>query len=1170
MESFYTLFLCSVKKRCKQQYSKVLLSLFFSLAFSLSTQAQYTKTVAKDGSGDYTTVQAAIDAASTSGYSAANPYKIYIKAGTYTEKVVVNKQYIQLIGESVASVIISWGDYSGKSKTPSGTYGTSDSYTLLVSATDCSLINVTVENTTGHTGDGPQAVALSVTADRCAFKNCRFIGGQDTLLADGDGKHQYFKNCYIDGNTDFIFGSSMALFEDCIIYARDRVDGSSGGYITAAKTPSGQSYGYVFKNCIIPPNRGLTTYTLGRPWGTNANVVFMNTTMSTSVKAVGWQIWDTSTDVTKVNYAEYKSVDFAGAATDLSSRVSWSKQLTDVEAANYTVSNILGGWDPCTVSTDMCTPFSPELAVSNFTASRGSANTTLTWNLSWAIDGVTFDLYRSTDNVSFSKVGSSITSSGTTQVAFSTTQANPASGVTYYYYLQASKSGYTTYKTATEVVNTSVPLAGDFRSTASGTWQNIVYTSLPTISVTVSAGKVTAASTTSAGSFSGITSATTVGVYFTGTAGYGAYGTLAITSTGTVASGTALTITNQGTGYTGTPTAVIAANASSIWEKYNTSTGWTAVASNVAPTSSATNTTIQSGHTVMLSTLVSCTNLEINTGATLNAIATASNGGTVTIRPSGASVIANNGTLGSTTGFFDGVLIEAATTCSSLKLTGTGTTSIARFRPAPPNTNAFVFTVDQDMSINYNNVAFTAYYNSASNTNAESSTITINAGKTVTIANAAGGIHGGSSVVNKQGTIVYNIYGTLDLGATTTATNIVPAQSSSTGPVDNSASSVTVNIKSTGKLITGTSFNAVSTTSSTGTAAGTVKFNVEDGGVIDATKATTFTMGTTPFIFNGTSASMMRTATQNTNITFPVATSSSTYNPVVVNNAGTSKVVTVSGLTNTTSGTISTGHLNKQWTIDAVGSLSSGISVGLGWTSADQGTLGSSPSAIIKYSGSSWFEMGQAAVSGSGTIASPSMITLSGLTSLGTFSVADLSTLPLESISLKAQAGFTNEINLAWSTQSEINVKEFIVERENKNGVFESIGNVSAKTGSANNTYSFVDWLAPEGRNYYRLKIADQDGSFKYSAVSSAVSSKVSELLVYPNPSSGSLTVNHLRAEKNASLSVFSLSGEAKVRVNLVEGTSSTPLNLSSLIPGFYTIKLQNGSQIQSVKFIKQ
>lgn len=416
--------------------------------------------VAADGSGDFTTVQAAIDAAPT-GRSA--PFIIFIRNGVYKEKITVpsNKPFLQLIGESVANTILTYDDYSGKAMPGGGVFGTANSASVIINATDFTAINITFENTTG---DAPQALAVNVNADRAAFKNCRFLGGQDTLLTNGAGNRQYFNNCYIDGVVDFIFGNAVAVFDSCVVYAKTRKDGLTGSYITAANTPDGQAYGYVFRNPILPSNRGTTQYVLGRPWqnSTGASprsypkVVFLNATMGQNiVKPEGWAVWDAGTVTSSIYYAEYKSKKFNGNPVNVSQRVPWSFQLTDQEADEYTNETLFGNWDPCTVSSEFCTPSPRVIAVSNFNAQKGTATTTFTWNISWPVAGVRYELFRSSDQENFTKVHEHVSINDTT-INYSYSENVPPAGQTYWYYLSASKENMHPHITA-KVEVSSVP-----------------------------------------------------------------------------------------------------------------------------------------------------------------------------------------------------------------------------------------------------------------------------------------------------------------------------------------------------------------------------------------------------------------------------------------------------------------------------------------------------------------------------------------------------------------------------------------------------------------------------------------------------------------------------------------------------------------------------------------
>ncbi len=427
----------------------------------------YDAVVAQDGTGSYKTIQAAIDAAPV---NSTKPYRIFIKNGKYLEKVsiVANKIFIHLIGESAAKTIISWNDYSGKVNPAGGTFGTSTSATLTIKAADCYLQNLTVENTTG---DAPQALAISMEGDRNVAKSCIFLGGQDTVLSNGDGKRQYFKNCYIDGVVDFIFGSAITVFDSCIVYAKDRVDKLSGSYITAANTPNTQNYGYVFRNCILPANTGVTAYVLGRPWQNDAStadvakkynkVVFLNSIYGNKiVKPEGWSTWDSGTNTALITYAEYKSRRYDGSLADISKRLSWSKQLTDAQASPYyDNTKIFGDWNPCTTTTDFCTTPKAEIIAVNIKTVKGanlSTPTTFSWNIAWAMKDLRYELYRSTDNkVNFSKISETVATTDTL-INFSMTDTAPVAGKTYYYLLKVSKTGFKDFVSDTLTIS-SVP-----------------------------------------------------------------------------------------------------------------------------------------------------------------------------------------------------------------------------------------------------------------------------------------------------------------------------------------------------------------------------------------------------------------------------------------------------------------------------------------------------------------------------------------------------------------------------------------------------------------------------------------------------------------------------------------------------------------------------------------
>ncbi len=450
-----------------------------------STPPAGTKAVvAKDGSGQYTSIQAAINAAPTAQTA---PYKIYIRKGKYVETVTIpgNKPFIQLVGESLAETIISYDNYSGKANPAGGTYGTSTCGTVIINAPDVMFMNLSIENATGYginanatvpaPGDGPQAVAVYTTSDRVVFYNCRMNGGQDTYYGGNvKGTRCYFKNCYVDGNTDFLFGSSTIIFDTCIIYPRTRLDNAGGGYVTAVNTKAESGYGYVFRDCKITKNRGFTFYSLGRPWQNDAGTadaaksrnktVFLNTKMGSTVKPEGWSAWDAGTNTSYITYGEYNSRNYDGTPVNISGRLSWSKQLTAADAVKYYNNDTvfvnantpsMTTWDPYATWPELSAPFTPELSASNLIAKKSAGNTTLTWNLSWPMSGITCDLYRSNDKTSFSKINTQV-STEDSACNFSYSESIPPPGQTYYYIVRLSKNGYTSTTSDTAFV-TSKP-----------------------------------------------------------------------------------------------------------------------------------------------------------------------------------------------------------------------------------------------------------------------------------------------------------------------------------------------------------------------------------------------------------------------------------------------------------------------------------------------------------------------------------------------------------------------------------------------------------------------------------------------------------------------------------------------------------------------------------------
>ncbi|CAA9200964.1 hypothetical protein FLA105534_03339 [Flavobacterium bizetiae] len=283
-------------------------------------------TVALDGSGDFTKIQDAINACPSFPYEKVT---VFVKNGIYNEKVRIPEwnTHIALVGESKENTIISFDDNFSKINT--GRNSTFFTYTVLVEGDDFSASNITFKNASGDNG---QAIALSVVANRAKVVNCNILGNQDTLYLSGKNAKQYFKDCYIEGTTDFIFGSATALFENCEIHS------IKNSYITAASTPQDTTFGFVFKNCKLTAEPAAIAVYLGRPWRIYAKTVYINCDMGNHIRAEGWHNWSKPEAEKNAFYAEYNC---KGEGFQPTKRVVWSHQLSKKEAEKYSIENIL-------------------------------------------------------------------------------------------------------------------------------------------------------------------------------------------------------------------------------------------------------------------------------------------------------------------------------------------------------------------------------------------------------------------------------------------------------------------------------------------------------------------------------------------------------------------------------------------------------------------------------------------------------------------------------------------------------------------------------------------------------------------------------------------------------------------------------------------------------------
>ena len=305
------------------------LSLILLLTVIFTVRAEerhYDFIVAQDGSGDFTTVQEAINA--VPDFRKANRTNILIKKGNYKEKLIIPecKINLTLVGEDGA--VITYDDYASKLNRFGEEKSTSGSASCYIYAPDFIAENITFENSAGPVG---QAVACFVSGDRAIFRKCRFLGHQDTLYTYGYPTRQYYEDCYIEGTVDFIFGKATAVFNRCTIHSK------GDGYVTAPATPEGEQYGYVFFDCNLTADNHVNKVYLSRPWRPFAQAVYIRCNLGKHIVPEGWNNWGKTSNEQTVNYAEYQSTG-EGAAP--SARVPYSRQLTDITP--YTISSILG------------------------------------------------------------------------------------------------------------------------------------------------------------------------------------------------------------------------------------------------------------------------------------------------------------------------------------------------------------------------------------------------------------------------------------------------------------------------------------------------------------------------------------------------------------------------------------------------------------------------------------------------------------------------------------------------------------------------------------------------------------------------------------------------------------------------------------------------------------
>ncbi len=309
-------------------------------------------TVAKDNSGDFNSIQQAVDS-----IPAGTPETIYIKKGIYKERVEVRKNNVSFVGESRDDTIITESYYARMIMPDGSKRGTFRSYTFFVYADNFTASNLTFENAAGFGDEFGQAIAVYAEGDNITFRNCKILGHQDTLFTgplpmkekqpggftgptiDGMRRvvHQLYEDCYIAGEIDFIFGSATAYFKNCTLFALNR-NQEINAYYTAPSTYEGQAFGYVFESCTFTGNCPPKSVALSRPWRIHAKTVLLNCNYSDQIIDEGFTDWNKPESHETVYYAEYNG---HGEGFKPEKRAAYVHQLNESEAALYTLENVM-------------------------------------------------------------------------------------------------------------------------------------------------------------------------------------------------------------------------------------------------------------------------------------------------------------------------------------------------------------------------------------------------------------------------------------------------------------------------------------------------------------------------------------------------------------------------------------------------------------------------------------------------------------------------------------------------------------------------------------------------------------------------------------------------------------------------------------------------------------
>ncbi|GIO37133.1 pectinesterase [Paenibacillus antibioticophila] len=311
----------------------------------------------------FRTIQGAVDFLEQT--ASGEQETICILPGIYEEQVIIYRSNLKMVG--IGAVELTMNRYARELDEDGNEIGTFATPTLFLGGEHLVVENMTISNTAGMGEHIGQAVAVYAHCDQTVFRNCVFKGHQDTLFTgplppkpkeraqfggvpireQHDHYRQLYQNCYIEGTVDFIFGGATAYFDGCNIHSLLQAPGKRG-YLTAASTPIGQQYGYVFRGCFITADPGVSEVFLGRPWREYAQTVFVNCQMSEHIHPLGWDHWNNPANEQTVDYREYGPAEMMAAISK--SRVAWARcealeEAADNPAAGYALEQVFAGTD---------------------------------------------------------------------------------------------------------------------------------------------------------------------------------------------------------------------------------------------------------------------------------------------------------------------------------------------------------------------------------------------------------------------------------------------------------------------------------------------------------------------------------------------------------------------------------------------------------------------------------------------------------------------------------------------------------------------------------------------------------------------------------------------------------------------------------------------------------